>query len=141
MYKSATAFDITIINLFLGGAILKKIVLSFLFVVFLSACNHHTAEDKLFGKWSYHTKTTKSNEDVDYQIEFKEDKKTKHGVLMRYTTKMAAFNQTFERHYKIVSSTDKQVKLKIKGTSNILTVKLTDKTITLLKQTYNRVDE
>ncbi|ODG90152.1 MULTISPECIES: lipoprotein [Bacillaceae] len=120
---------------------MKKIVLPFLFVIFLSACNHHAAEDKLFGKWSYHTKTTKSNEDVDYQIEFKEDKKTKHGVLMRYTTKMASFNQTLERHYKIVSSTDKQVKLKIKGTSNILTVKVTDKTITLLEQTYNRVDE
>ncbi|MGG0177708.1 membrane lipoprotein lipid attachment site-containing protein [Gottfriedia acidiceleris] len=119
---------------------MKKIILSFLFVVLLSGCNHHAAEDKLFGKWSYHTKTTKSNEDVDYLIEFKEDKKT-HVVLMRYTTKMGSFNQTLERHYKIVSSTDKQVKLKIKGTSNILTVKVTDKTITFLNQTFNRVDE
>lgn len=104
---------------------MKKLLLSCFFLVFLSACSHHEAENKMYGKWIYQTTTNQSNEQVDYTIEFKKDKKTDL-VLFRYTTKMGSYEQTFYRHYKVVSSTDKVVKLRIKGSNNILTVHVTD---------------
>ncbi|PGS56007.1 hypothetical protein [Bacillus sp. AFS041924] len=114
---------------------MKKIVLSLLLLLFilLSACERHAAEEKMYGKWTYHTETTKSNNSVDYLIEVKEDKKT-HLITLKTTTKMGSYEQTIDRHYTIQSSTNKQVKMNPKGSTNTLTITVTDTTLVFANQ-------